>query len=161
MLLQNTVVDAEGMQIYSSNEQRRKSHKNFIEVQCNEDASLDAYQFYCSQCGFGCISRWELQKHTNTEHFSTNSRSALEPPNSIKSHVCEICGYGSVLKDHLRRHLRIHTGERPFKCELCPYSTNQQNNLTRHERVHDCGSCSFRSADKQVLQQHREMHSFQ
>ena len=155
-------MDEEMMQTYSSIERQRQSHESYFNLACNEDNTFrDANLFICGHCGFGCKSRWELQKHKNTEHVTTNnSRPSLDPPNSLKTHVCDICGYRSILKSDLRKHTRIHTGERPFKCSLCPYSATQQNNLTKHERLHECGFCNFRSGDKHVLQQHRGTHTF-
>ena len=112
--------------------------------------SVDVYT--CTDCGFSCKSKWELQKHKKTHRpFSTGK-------SSQPLHKCEICGYSSIWKSDLTRHRRTHTGERPFKCQWCPYSATQQANLTKHERIHDCGICDFRSGDKLILLSHRKTH---
>lgn len=51
-------------------------------------------------------------------------------------HLCQFCSYSSHLLGNLKRHMLIHTGERPFKCAMCDYSCNQKDNLKKHMILH-------------------------
>lgn len=54
-----------------------------------------------------------------------------------KLHKCSFCDYTTMYSTGLTRHLRTHTGDKPFSCPHCQYSTITQYHLNRHIRIHN------------------------
>jgi Zinc finger, C2H2 type. len=49
-----------------------------------------------------------------------------------RPYICNLCGYAFVNSSSLRNHIRTHTGERPHKCNQCEYKANSSSDLRRH-----------------------------
>ncbi|MCL4145593.1 UNVERIFIED_CONTAM: hypothetical protein GTU68_016157 [Idotea baltica] len=45
---------------------------------------------------------------------------------------CQFCPKSFVDTWHLKRHLRCHTGEKPYGCPICPYKASQSGNVKLH-----------------------------
>ncbi|KAI1326003.1 STE like transcription factor [Xylariaceae sp. FL0255] len=60
-------------------------------------------------------------------------------PYPQKSHSCPIPTCGRLFKrlEHLKRHVRTHTQERPYVCTHCNKAFSRSDNLAQHKRTHD------------------------
>ncbi|KAH7975450.1 hypothetical protein HPB52_001779 [Rhipicephalus sanguineus] len=50
--------------------------------------------------------------------------------------LCDLCPYTTRHKTHMRDHMRVHSGEKPFKCTKCPAAFTQATNCRRHILSH-------------------------
>ncbi|KAJ3602689.1 hypothetical protein NHX12_030438 [Muraenolepis orangiensis] len=56
-------------------------------------------------------------------------------PKSAGKHVCPHCSRDCMKPSVLEKHLRCHTGERPYPCATCRVSFKTQSNLYKHKRT--------------------------
>ena len=77
---------------------------------------------------------------------------------------CTECDYSSVELSKLKRHMRCHTGERPYQCPHCTYAASDTFKLKRHLRIHsgerpyECDVCNAKFTQSNSLKAHRLIH---
>lgn len=57
---------------------------------------------------------------------------------SVKTgkYVCQYCGRACAKPSVLKKHIRSHTGERPYPCIPCGFSFKTKSNLYKHRKSH-------------------------
>lgn len=65
---------------------------------------------------------------------SSNAGRKRKHPIKPGKHICKYCGKGCAKPSVLEKHVRMHTGERPFPCEICSQSFKTKSNLYKHRK---------------------------
>ncbi|XP_053568414.1 uncharacterized protein LOC128657999 [Bombina bombina] len=145
--------------------------ENNAKISCNTEQTDDqqlrnmpeaAEQEICDNISTGeftsCNNPSNYQSANASLHLLQNQRCHVE-------NLCSECGKCFFTKLHLLKHLKIHTGEKPFSCPICGKCFNRKKYLVAHQKIHtgekrfscsDCGKCFTR---KSTLIMHQKIHT--
>mmetsp|Transcript_12547 Transcript_12547/g.18749 ORF Transcript_12547/g.18749 Transcript_12547/m.18749 type:complete len:736 (-) Transcript_12547:215-2422(-) len=79
--------------------------------------------------------------------------------------VCNLCHKEFSCKSSLNRHMRIHSGVKPYQCKTCGKKFADKGVLDVHERIHSgkkpyqCTQCTKVFSQKGNLKRHMRIHS--
>ncbi|XP_041834727.1 zinc finger protein 513-like [Melanotaenia boesemani] len=124
-------------------------------------------ELYCVTCEEGLQQTSSMEVSSLSEQTLSSSRRRRGKTGTdipAKLYSCLLCAFTSRYSNHLKRHMRIHDGQKPYRCPACPYASAQLVNLQRHARTHTgekpyrCLQCSYACSSLGNLRRHQRMH---
>ncbi|XP_041950213.1 transcription factor HIVEP2a [Alosa sapidissima] len=70
-----------------------------------------------------------------SEQYEEIHKKELKPKKPGR-YVCNYCGRACAKPSVLKKHIRSHTGERPYPCGPCGFSFKTKSNLYKHRKSH-------------------------
>ncbi|CAG9529584.1 unnamed protein product [Cercopithifilaria johnstoni] len=119
--------------------------------------------YICQHCGqaFGLHDR--LAKHIASRHRD-RSASVAGKDGSSKAHKCMVCNKSFGRSDMLTRHMRLHTGIKPYGCQVCGQVFSRSDHLSTHQRTHtgekpyQCPQCIYSASRRDMITRHMRTH---
>ncbi|CAH2230106.1 jg19582 [Pararge aegeria aegeria] len=112
----------------------------------------------CPECHMVFEKQRSLASHLKKHKIKMSFKSQ-------KLYYCDHCNKGFTLKALLRRHMKLHCGDRPYKCTRCSKSYTRQDQLVMHISKHDgtkryaCSHCDKAFTQLCSLKDHERTHT--
>ncbi|KAK6621570.1 hypothetical protein RUM44_001377 [Polyplax serrata] len=140
-----------------------------VQGQSQFSVQLAEYNVSTSK-GHEILSQVYQQSHMPLKLVPVKPRKYPNRPSKTPVHerpyACPVenCDRRFSRSDELTRHIRIHTGQKPFQCRICMRSFSRSDHLTTHIRTHtgekpfSCDVCGRKFARSDEKKRHAKVH---
>lgn len=142
----------------SASQTSSNTHDSKLKMESTSDVDaldkvfqLDEESVVCNICNKTFSTPFARMGHMRT-HYSGLPR----------KFACTECDKRYLTQSQLKKHLRVHSGVKPYRCNLCPKAFLRKWDLTRHTRVHtgekpfQCSYCNVKFGYMRTLRRHEK-----
>ncbi|XP_040003903.1 zinc finger E-box-binding homeobox 2a isoform X2 [Xiphias gladius] len=94
--------------------------------------------FTCPLCADTFSHRTQLERHMTTHKPARDQPPLLNEEAGNRKFKCSECGKAFKYKHHLKEHLRIHSGEKPYECSNCKKRFSHSGSYSSHISSKKC-----------------------
>ncbi|XP_053554248.1 zinc finger E-box-binding homeobox 2 isoform X3 [Bombina bombina] len=94
--------------------------------------------FSCPLCSYTFAYRTQLERHMVTHKPGRDQHQMLTQGAGNRKFKCTECGKAFKYKHHLKEHLRIHSGEKPYECPNCKKRFSHSGSYSSHISSKKC-----------------------
>uniref|UniRef100_A0A3Q3NA74 C2H2-type domain-containing protein n=1 Tax=Mastacembelus armatus TaxID=205130 RepID=A0A3Q3NA74_9TELE len=115
------------------------------------------------------VSTFQAQLTKSSRSRKSPAGQQCKTPPHERPYACPAdgCDRRFSRSDELTRHVRVHTGQKPFQCRICMRSFSRSDHLTTHIRTHTgekpfaCSECGRKFARSDERKRHTKIHQRQ
>ncbi|KAM9408177.1 zinc finger E-box-binding homeobox 2 [Pholidichthys leucotaenia] len=120
----------------------------FCHMVFHQGTSLRDHMKYCPHrdgehmvgplCGYSTTIGSQMERHLALHNQLDKSPLSLDQSMETRKFKCLQCGKAFKYKHHLKEHLRIHSGEKPYECSNCKKRFSHSGSYSSHLSSKKC-----------------------